>query len=71
MRDHVERARSAGTNLVFLGANTMYWRVRLESTAPGRVVVGYRSDAALDPAPRAERTGLWRDDPRDRAGERA
>ena len=69
MRDHVERARSAGTNLVFLGANTMYWRVRLESTGsrPGRVVVGYRSDAALDPAPSRRRTGLWRDDPRDRS----
>ena len=65
MRDHVEQARSTGTNLVFLGANTMYWRVRLEGA--GRVVVGYRSDAALDPAPRAVRTGLGRDDPQDGA----
>jgi hypothetical protein len=69
MRDGVERARGAGTNLVFLGANTMYWRIRLESLhgRPGRVVVGYRSDAALDRAPPAERTGLWREVPPARA----
>jgi hypothetical protein len=59
MRTRVRAARSAGTNLAFLGANTMYWRVRLEDA--GRVVVGYRTDAALDPAPRDERTGRWRD----------
>ena len=59
MRDQVERARATGTNLVFLGANTMYWRVRLEHG--GRVVVAYRSDAALDPAPPSTRTGLWRE----------
>ena len=29
MRTTVETARDAGTNLAFLGANTMYWRVRL------------------------------------------
>jgi len=59
MRRHVTAARTAGTNLVFLGANTMYWRVRLEQG--GRVVVGYRSDASQDPAPRQRRTGRWRD----------
>jgi hypothetical protein len=59
MRRHVAAARSAGTNLVFLGANTMYWRIRLEQG--GRVVVGYRSDAAQDTAPRHLRTGLWRE----------
>jgi hypothetical protein len=59
MRARVGDARAAGTNLAFLGANTMYWRVRLEDA--GRVVVGYRSDASLDPAPRAQRTGQWRD----------
>ena len=59
MRARVSDVRAAGTNLAFLGANTMYWRVRLEDA--GRVVVGYRSDAALDPAPRAQRTGQWRD----------
>jgi hypothetical protein len=45
MREAVERARDGGTNLAFLGANTMYWRIRLE----GRTQVGYRSDAAADP----------------------
>ena len=36
MRTAVERARDAGTNLAILGANTMYWRVRLEDTGTGR-----------------------------------
>lgn len=51
MRDAVLRARDAGTNLAFLGANTMYWRIRLEPGAegPARVVVGYRHSAHLDP----------------------
>jgi hypothetical protein len=51
MRDAVLAARDAGTNLAFLGANTMYWRIRLEPrpTGPARVVVGYRHDAHLDP----------------------
>lgn len=51
MRDAVLGARDAGTNLAFLGANTMYWRIRLESGLedPARVVVGYRHSAALDP----------------------
>jgi hypothetical protein len=45
MREAVERARDSGTNVAFLGANTMYWRIRLD----GRREVGYRSDAAIDP----------------------
>jgi hypothetical protein len=51
MRRAVSRARDAGTNLAFLGANTMYWRIRLEERAgrPNRVVVGYRDSAGLDP----------------------
>jgi hypothetical protein len=51
MRDAVLGARDAGTNLAFLGANTMYWRIRLEAGAEGeaRVVVGYRHSAHLDP----------------------
>ena len=68
MRSAVTEARDAGTNLAFLGANTMYWRVRLEdrATGPARVVVGYRSDAGLDPRrddrPR-EATARFRDAP--------
>jgi hypothetical protein len=51
MRDAVLAVRDAGTNLAFLGANTMYWRIRLEPSAsgPARVVVGYRHSAHLDP----------------------
>lgn len=47
MRHTVLDARAAGTNLAFLGANTMYWRIRLEQDQ--RVVVGYRGDAWRDP----------------------
>ena len=49
--DTVQTARDAGTNLAFLGANTMYWRVRLEDRGTGahRLMTGYRDDAALDP----------------------
>ncbi|NPD03243.1 hypothetical protein HN031_00875 [Nocardioides sp. zg-1308] len=51
MRDVVLDARAAGTNLAFLGANTMYWRVRLlaRGSVPARVMVGYRHDAHADP----------------------
>ena len=62
MRHAVERARDSGTNLAFLGANTMYWRIRLD----GRLQTGYRSDAVLDPlrATRpAEATSQFRDVP--------
>lgn len=65
MRATVTRARDTGVNLAFLGANTMYWQVRLaRNTSRGpRTLVGYRTDAALDPArtsdPR-QATGLWR-----------
>jgi hypothetical protein len=43
-----------GTDLALLGATTMNWRVRLRSSHGHRahhrrVVVGYRSDAYLDP----------------------
>ena len=51
MREAVVEARDAGTNLAFLSANTMYWRIRLEPGphGPARLVVGYRHDAHLDP----------------------
>jgi hypothetical protein len=65
MRAAVEDARDAGTNLAILGANTMYWRVRLEGGPSGeaRTMVGYRSDAALDPVTGATSTARWRDAP--------
>jgi hypothetical protein len=68
MRHAVEKARDKGTNLAFLGANTMYWRIRLDEThtGPARLETGYRSDASLDPLreerPR-EATSRFRDPP--------
>ncbi len=64
-RRHVEQARDRGTNLLFLGANTMYWRIRLADTGEraGRTITGYRIDAARDPAPPSLRTGMWRAPP--------
>lgn len=63
-RDAVERARDAGTNLAFLGANTSYWRVRLEDggTGPGRTIVGYKS-AQADPVNGPTTTAMWRQAP--------
>lgn len=51
MRREVRDARDSGTSLAFLGANTMYWRIRLvdRPTGPDRLLVGYRGDAWLDP----------------------
>jgi hypothetical protein len=68
MRDTVERARNNGTNLAFLGANTMYWRIRLDDTdtGPARLQTGYRSDAHLDPLREEnpeEATSRFRDPP--------
>ena len=59
MRARSARPATAGTNLAFLGANTMYWRVRLRTRAG--------SSSATGPTPRstrlrrAQRTGQWRD----------
>ncbi|HLN76839.1 MAG TPA: N,N-dimethylformamidase beta subunit family domain-containing protein [Nocardioidaceae bacterium] len=68
MRRVVLGARDQGTNLAFLGADTMYWRIRLQDTqtGPDRVVIGYRSDAHLDPLRHARpalTTGRFRDPP--------
>jgi hypothetical protein len=51
MRDRVEGARDAGTSLVFLGGNDVYWQVRYRQGADGAdrsILVCYRS-AAIDP----------------------
>jgi hypothetical protein len=68
MRRRVAGARAHGTNLAFFGANTEYWRIRLQDRATGRnrLQVGYRSDAALDPVARRHprlTTARWRDRP--------
>ncbi len=76
MRRRVAEARARGTNLAFFGANTEYWRIRLQDKATGRnrLQVGYRSDAALDPVARRHprlTTARWRDRPVPAAGEHA
>lgn len=60
MREAVETARDAGTNLAFLGANACYWRVRLEDD--GRTMVCHKS-ADLDETRGATTTALWRQSP--------
>ncbi|WP_238332659.1 N,N-dimethylformamidase beta subunit family domain-containing protein [Kribbella jejuensis] len=61
MRDAVTKARDSGTNVAFLGANAVYWRVRYE--AGNRVIVGYK-DATLDPLRnRPDTTAKWRSKP--------
>jgi hypothetical protein len=67
MRTRVLAARDAGTNLAFLGADTEYWRIRMENVGgPSRLEVGYKTDAARDPirtrSPAAV-TGAFRDPP--------
>jgi hypothetical protein len=63
MRQGLEDALGAGTNLAFLGANAVYRHIRLEpghDGAPDRRVVNYRS-AAADPARApADKTVEWR-----------
>ena len=64
MRDGFDAARTAGTNLAFLGANDGYWQIRYENER--RTIVEYRS-AAFDPEPdRALKTTKfrWLDPPR-------
>ncbi len=50
MRSVVTQARNRGTNLMFLGANAIFRRIRFDSSPLGsyRIEVNYRS-AALDP----------------------
>ncbi len=44
-RDAVEGARDRGVNLMFLGPNAVYWRIRLEPSTlgPNRLEVNYRT----------------------------
>jgi hypothetical protein len=53
MRSALTAARDRGTNLAFLGANAVYRRIRLQSSAigPGRIEVNYK-DPAEDPLSR-------------------
>jgi hypothetical protein len=63
MRTALVTARNAGTNLAFLGANTIYRHIRF--AAGDRVIICYK-DAAIDPlygTDNAETTQQWRDPP--------
>ncbi|MBI1745149.1 MAG: SMP-30/gluconolactonase/LRE family protein [Acidobacteria bacterium] len=65
-RDAAERARDTGVSLVFLSANTAYWRIRLEPSSSGaaqRIETCYK-DASLDPlGDTPEATVLFRGQP--------
>jgi hypothetical protein len=70
MRDGVEAARDAGVNLIFMGANASYRRIRLEPSAlgPHRREVNYRV-ATEDPLNKVDPprvTTSWRDHPHPR-----
>ncbi len=67
MRDTLEGAIAAGTNVAFLSANELYWQVRFEpsSLGPARRVVCYKT-AKLDPMSLVEprlTSCLWRASP--------
>ncbi|MCC9311986.1 phosphoribosylamine--glycine ligase [Kitasatospora sp. RB6PN24] len=68
MRRAAERARDGGTSLVFLSANTMYWRVDLTPSAagePNRLLNCRKRQRVKPGSPAAGRPGaasaLWRD----------
>ncbi|MET3935603.1 hypothetical protein ABIE00_003649 [Arthrobacter sp. OAP107] len=68
LRRTIETARNRGTNVIFCGANNVYWRTRTEPSkmGPDRILVCYRK-ATLDPVRRAHpdaATTRWRDGPR-------
>jgi hypothetical protein len=64
-RGHVEAARDAGVNLIFMSGNEVYWKTRWEPDAnqvANRTLVTYkesRAGAKIDPS--STWTGLWRD----------
>ena len=62
MRRAVEQARDAGTNVAFLGANAVYWRVRLDGA--GRTLTCYKSGTEDPDRGRPDTTAKWRADPR-------
>jgi hypothetical protein len=68
MRAAVTRARDAGTNLAFLGANAVYRRIRFAPSAlgPDRLEINYKI-AGQDPLDRTQSpstTSNWGDAPR-------
>ncbi|MGI9032412.1 MAG: N,N-dimethylformamidase beta subunit family domain-containing protein [Acidimicrobiales bacterium] len=70
MRGAVERARDAGTNVAFLGANALFRAIRLEASplGPDRHEVNYRTarDDPLTGVDNSRVTVSWREPPLDR-----
>jgi hypothetical protein len=67
-RAHVTAARNAGTNIAFLGANTMFRRTRISSTGLGarRLIICYKTSYLRDPMygkDNALVTSDWREPP--------
>jgi hypothetical protein len=67
-RAHVTAARNAGTNIAFMGANTMFRRTRMASTRLGerRLVICYKTSYLQDPMygkDNALVTSDWREPP--------
>jgi hypothetical protein len=63
-RAHVTAARNAGVNLVFLGANALFRRIRLD--AGGRLIICYKTSYREDPMygkDNALVTSDWREPP--------
>jgi len=64
MYEAVRTARAAGVGQSFLGANNLYWRVRMEPNAantPNRLVTCWKADWAKDPIKTTGlQTGLFR-----------
>ncbi len=68
MRRALEKARDAGTNLAFLGANAVYRRIRLGSSpvGPDRLETAYKNpgEDPLDGVDNAQITANWPSPPR-------
>jgi len=64
MYDAVERAREAGVNLAFFGANAAYWQIRLAPSRdgrPNRVMVCFKNEKLDQESKPESKTIKWRD----------
>ncbi len=63
MYDAAETARDSGIHLAFLGANDVYWQIRMAASDAGnanRVIISYKN-ASIDPVSDPKlKTDLWR-----------
>ena len=64
MFDAATAARDAGTSLVFLGANAVYWKIRFDEGRSGvrdRSEITYKTVQGGPPDPTGAATSTWRD----------